>query len=157
MLVRRATGHWNMPATGHIDGYGPGGWSGGFMLGATAYLEDVEDEGGAFITVQSHLTTHRTLENPSHIDGSFTKREDWKDRNWGVFSDLSPQVPNSLRRRPGTSYFGTAYVTGSSNIQLRPRLGLFSRWHHTDREQMRYDVAEDCGNTGRFSKHNALS
>ena len=44
-----------MPATGHIDGYGPGGWSGGFMLGATAYLEDVEDGGGAFVYwPQSH-------------------------------------------------------------------------------------------------------
>ena len=62
MLVHwpRSEGHWNMPATGHIDGYGPGGWSGGFMLGATAYLEDVKDGGGAFVYwPQSHLTTHQ--------------------------------------------------------------------------------------------------
>ena len=149
MLVHwpRSEGHWDMPATGHIDGYGPGGWSGGFMLGATAYLEDVEDEGGGFVYwPQSHITTHQYfLENPSHIDGSFTEREDWKDRSWGIFSDLSPQGPEQFTAQAGDVIFWHCFLchTGSTNIQRRPRLGLFSRWHHTDREQMRYDVAED--------------
>jgi hypothetical protein len=40
---------WKAPNLGHIDGYGPGGWSGGFMLAATANLVDVEPKGGAFI------------------------------------------------------------------------------------------------------------
>ena len=149
MLVHwpRSEGHWDMPANGHIDGYGPGGWSGGFMLGATAYLEDVEEEGGAFIYwPQSHLTTHQYfLEHPSHIDGSFTEREDWKERNWGVFSDLSPQGPEQFTAQAGDVIFWHCFLchTGSTNIRRRPRLGLFSRWHHTDREQMRYDVSED--------------
>ena len=40
---------WQMPDSGHIDGYGPGGWSGGFMLGATTYMDDVEPGGGGFV------------------------------------------------------------------------------------------------------------
>ena len=50
MLVHWPNGKdgWAWPGQGHIDGYGPGGWSGGFMLGATTYLDDVEDRGGAF-------------------------------------------------------------------------------------------------------------
>ena len=117
------------------------------MLGATAYLEDVEEEGGAFIYwPQSHLTTHQYfLEHPSHIDGSFTEREDWNERNWRVFSDLSPQGPEQFTAQPGDVIFWHCFLchTGSTNIRRRPRLGLFSRWHHTDRELMRYDVPED--------------
>ncbi|MFT5086148.1 MAG: hypothetical protein ACI906_000219 [Candidatus Latescibacterota bacterium] len=149
MLVQwpHRDGHWAMPEQGHIDGYGPNGWSGGFMLGATAYLEDVEDEGGAFIYwPQSHLTTHQYfLENPSHIDGSFTERDDWKERSWGLFSDPSPQEPEQFTAQAGDVILWHCNLchTGSSNILQRPRLGLFSRWHHVDRENMRYEVPED--------------
>lgn len=149
MLVQwpRSEGHWQMPATGHIDGYGPGGWSGGFMLGATAYLEEVQEEGGAFVYwPQSHLTTHQYfLQNPSHIDGSFTQRSDWQERTWGLFSDDAPQPPQQFAAQAGDVIFWHCFLchTGSSNIQRRPRLGLFSRWHHTEREQMRYDIPED--------------
>ena len=37
---------WSPSAQGHVDGYGPGGWSGGFTLAATTYLENVEPGGG---------------------------------------------------------------------------------------------------------------
>ena len=66
---------WREPGQGHVDGYGPGGWSGtyfqlsvnshlpldflwfemmqtdtlgGFTLAATTYLDDVQPGGGCF-------------------------------------------------------------------------------------------------------------
>jgi len=149
MLVQwpKRDGHWKMPESGHIDGYGPNGWSGGFMLGATAYLEDVTDEAGAFVFwPESHHTTHQYfLENPSHVDGSFTERDDWETRNWSLFSDRSNQPPKQFSAQAGDVIFWHCYLchTGSPNISYRPRLGLFSRWHHQDRMNMRYDIPED--------------
>jgi len=149
MLVQwpKRDGHWDMPESGHIDGYGPNGWSGGFMLGATAYLEDVNNDGGAFVFwPESHHTTHQYfLENPSHIDGSFTERDDWETRNWGVFSDLSSQPPEQFSAQAGDVIFWHCFLchTGSANILARPRLGLFSRWYHQDRMDMRYDIPKD--------------
>jgi hypothetical protein len=149
MLVQwpKHDGHWNMPESGHIDGYGPNGWSGGFMLGATAYLEDVNDEGGAFVFWPgSHHKTHQYfLENPTHIDGSFTERDDWQSRNWRIFSDRSKRSPEQFSAQAGDVIFWHCFLchTGSVNILDRPRLGLFSRWHHNDRINMRYDIPED--------------
>ena len=39
---------WSEPTDGHLDGYGGNRWGGGYMLGATCYLNDVEPEGGGF-------------------------------------------------------------------------------------------------------------
>ena len=52
---------WAMPGNGHIDAYGPGGWS-PFMLGATTYLYDVEPAAvGSFfgpeVTIQPTSTS----------------------------------------------------------------------------------------------------
>ena len=140
MLVQwpRSGAAWDWPAQGHIDGYGPGGWSGGFMLGATAYLDDVEANGGAFIYwPQSHLPTHAYFrENPAHIDGSFRDREDWEPRQWGLFSDRSPHGPEQFVARAGDVIFWHCFLchTGSTNIRSKPRLGLFARWHYAERE-----------------------
>lgn len=138
---------WAPPAQGHIDGYGPGGWSGGFMLGATAYLEDVSHGGGAFTYwPQSHLPVHRYfLDNPKHIDGSFRDRDDWEERNWGMFSDEAPQGPVEWIAKAGDLILWHCFLchTGSANISQRPRQAVFSRWHHQDRENMRWDIAED--------------
>ena len=138
---------WDWPGQGHIDGYGPGGWSGGFMLGATAYLDDVEANGGAFVYwPQSHLPTHAYFrEHPAHIDGSFRDRDDWEPRQWGLFSDRSPHGPEQFVARAGDVIFWHCFMchTGSVNIRSKPRLGLFARWHYAEREAMRYDVPED--------------
>ena len=138
---------WQLSAIGHIDGYGPGGWSGGFMLGATSYLEDVEKRGGAFIYwPQSHLSTQEYFrEFPEHIDGSFRERDDWEERSWGIFSDLSPQGPQEFVGRAGDLILWHCFLchTGSTNVRPRPRLAVFSRWHRSDREEMRYDIPED--------------
>ena len=138
---------WQLPVSGHIDGYGPGGWSGGFMLGATFYLDDVEAEGGAFIYwPQSHLSTQEYFrEFPEQIDGSFRERDDWEERTWGIFSDLSPQGPREFVGKAGDLILWHGFLchTGSANVRSRPRQGVFSRWHRSDREEMRCDVPED--------------
>ena len=150
MLVHWPKGEgteWAPPAQGHIDGYGPGGWSGGFMLGCTAYLEDVEHGGGAFTYwPQSHLPVHRYfLEHPGQIDGSFRERDDWDERQWALFSDESPHGPEEFVARAGDVILWHCFLchTGSTNVGRRPRLGVFSRWHHREREGMRYEVPED--------------
>lgn len=138
---------WDWPGQGHIDGYGPNGWSGGFMLGATAYLDDVEDQGGAFTYwPQSHLPVHDFFrEFPDQIDGSFTKREDWESQQWGLFSDRSPQGPEQFVAEAGDVILWHCFMchTGSANIRANPRLGLFARWHYAEREVMRYEIPGD--------------
>ena len=48
------------PGVGHVDGYGPGGWSGGLTLQAVTYLDDVHHGGGAHLYwPRSHLAAHR--------------------------------------------------------------------------------------------------
>ncbi len=149
MLVQwsREDQEWAPSNSGHIDGYGPGGWKGGFMLGATTYLHDIESTGGAFLYwPQSHLSTHDYfLEFPTHIDGSFDKREDWEERKWRVFSDRSPQGPVEFTGRAGDLIFWHCFLchTGSPNIRPVPRTGVFSRWHHADKEEMRYEIPRD--------------
>ena len=138
---------WTPSNSGHIDGYGPGGWSGGFMLGATTYLDAIEPRGGGFYYwPQSHLTTHEYfLEFPTHIDGSFDKRADWEERSWRVFSDRSPREPVEFIGGAGDVIFWHCFLchTGSPNIRPVPRTGVFSRWHHAEREEMRYDIPRD--------------
>ena len=149
MLVRwpETEQEWKLPTNGHIDGYGPGGWSGGFMLGATSYLEDVEAQGGAFTYwPQSHLSTQEYFrEFPEQIDGSFHERDDWEERKWAIFSDLSPHGPREFVGCAGDLILWHAFLchTGSANVGLRPRQAVFSRWHRSDREEMRYDISED--------------
>ena len=113
---------WVPSNSGHIDGYG-GAWRGGFMMGAATYLHDIETKGGALLYwPRSHLSTHEYfLEFPAHIDSSFKERDDWEERTWRVFSDLSPQGP----------------------VEFTGRTGVFSNWYHADREEMRYEVPKD--------------
>ena len=138
---------WQMPDSGHIDGYGPGGWSGGFMLGATTYMDDVEPGGGGFVYwPRSHEPVQAYFrEHPEQIDGSFRDRADWEERQWGLFSDESPHQPVEFTGRAGDVILWHCFLchTGSANARARPRLGVFARWHRTDREEMKYDVPED--------------
>ena len=135
---------WSMPSSGHIDGYGPNGWSGGFMLGATTYLYDVEPKGGAFIYwPKSHFSTHEYFrEFPEQIDGSFNKIEDW---GWHIFSDRSPGGPTQYIAKAGSVVFWHCFLchTGSGNIRSIPRFGLFARWSYKEKEKMRYEIPED--------------
>ena len=64
---------WHPSGQGRVDGYGPGGSSGGFQLAATTSLEDVEHGGGGFtFRPRSHMAVHRFfLKRPELINGSF--------------------------------------------------------------------------------------
>ena len=141
---RKDEGKWQMPTIGHIDGYGPNGWSGGFMLGATTYMYDVQPGGGAFTYwPKSHLTTHTYfLDNPTHIDGSFRDFEGW---GWEIFSDQSPEPPREFLGKAGDVIFWHCFLchTGSANIHDSPRFGVFARWSYRKRERMRYEVPEN--------------
>lgn len=138
---------WKAPVQGHIDGYGPNGWGGGFMLGATTYLEDVEAGGGGFYYwPDSHLPVQQYFrQHPEQIDGSFRERGDWEEKGWALFSDDSPSPPQEFTGAAGDVILWHYFLchTGSPNINQRPRQGVFSRWHRTDREQMKWDVPED--------------
>jgi ectoine hydroxylase-related dioxygenase (phytanoyl-CoA dioxygenase family) len=138
---------WAPAENGHIDGYGPNGWSGGFMLGATTYIDDVEPGGGAFsYWPKSHFPTHDFfLKDPSTIDGSFREGPVWEERQWRIFSDAAPSGPVEFTARAGSVIFWHCFMchTGSTNVRSMPRFGMFSRWHHVDREAMRFDVAAD--------------
>ena len=149
MLVQwpKADTQWQAPTQGHIDGYGPGGWSGGFMLGATTYLEAVEAGGGAFYYwPDSHLPVQQYFQqHPEQIDGSFTERADWDEKGWGLFSEGCPTAPEEFIGAAGDVILWHYFMchTGSHNVNTRPRRVVFSRWHRSDREQMKWDIPED--------------
>jgi hypothetical protein len=137
---------WKPPAQGHIDGYGPGGWSGGFSLAATTYLEDVEHAGGCFTYwPRSHKAVHQFfLRHPEQIDGSFYVREDWDSKGWRMMyedpslGDWDVGEATEFVGRVGDVIFWHNFLvhTGSSNMRRgAPRLGLFSRWHHAEMKQ----------------------
>ena len=138
---------WKPADNGHIDGYGPNGWSGGFMLGATTYIEDVQPQGGAFsYWPQSHLPTHEFfLKDPSKIDGSFRAGPEWEERQWRIFSDATPYGSKEFVARAGSVILWHCFMchTGSTNVRSTPRFGMFARWHHSDSATMRYDIAPD--------------
>ncbi len=134
---------WKMPSSGHIDAYGPGGWS-PFMLGATTYLYDVKPGGGAFIYwPRSHYTTHKYfIEYPEQIDGRFREVEDW---DWNVLSDLSPDAPREFTGGAGDVVLWHAFLchTGSANVRDIPRFGVFARYSHKRREEIKYEIPEN--------------
>ena len=64
--------HEDRPLDPHLDGYSQRGWAGGFMLGMTCYVTDVEEQGGAFtLWPRSHAAVHRYFrDEPQRLDGS---------------------------------------------------------------------------------------
>lgn len=136
---------WEMPTTGHIDGYGGGDWL-PLMVGATAYLYDVEPKGGAFTYwPDSHHTAHRYFrQHPSHLDGSFLQADGF---TWDVFCDNPTTGGTEFTARAGDVLLWHAFLfhNGSLNTQASPRVALIARFDHEDRYDpaFRYDVPED--------------
>jgi hypothetical protein len=144
---------------GHIDGYGPGGWSGGFILAATTYLADVEPSGGAFVYwPRSHRAVNRFFQQyPDTLDGSFRILPDFWGEPAGAANGAAPTSPasrqwavmygddreTSIGVGECTEFVGkrgdlilwhcfTAH-TGSRNVSSpTPRLGVFGRWHRPE-------------------------
>ena len=134
---------WRPPSEGHIDGYGPGGWSGGFMLGITTLLSDVQQKGGAFtIWPRSHRAVHRFFQaHPEQIDGSFVQRPDWngwkilyQHPRWSRGLDV-PIDGVQVLGQAGDVCLWHSFLChdGSPNIRRnQPRLAAISRFHHCD-------------------------
>ena len=135
---------WQGRTSGHVDAYGPGGWT-PFMIGATTYLYDVEPRGGGFtFWPDSHLTGHRYfLEHPSQVDGSFRDIEGW---SWDVFNRGAGE-PQEFTGQAGSVILWHAYLThgGSMNSRPSPRFGLFARWSHKRHKEkdFRYEIPGD--------------
>lgn len=134
---------WTMPSGGHIDGYGPRGWS-PFMLGATTYLYPVESGGGGFVYwPKSHRTTHEYFRGyPDQIDGSFRDAPGW---DWDRLVGRSPEGPREFTARAGDLLLWHCYLVhgGSMNVRRMPRFGLICRWTHARQEEIKYEVPED--------------
>ena len=120
---------WKMPDSGHMDGYGPGGWSGGFMLGATTYMDDVEPGGGGFVywprshgPVQAYFREH-----PEQIDGSFRDREGLGGAAVGVvLGRVASTGPWSSPGGRATSSSGTASSVTRDHRTCAPARGWAS-------------------------------
>ena len=62
--AREPGAEWSPSGMGHLDNYGPNGWTGGLNHGfvVTAYLEDIEEGGGCFVraptTSRAHFCAH---------------------------------------------------------------------------------------------------
>lgn len=144
---------------GHIDGYGPGGWTGGFILAATTYLADVEAGGGAFVYwPRSHRAINRFFQQyPETLDGSFRILPTFWGEPAGANNGAAPTSPASRQwdvmygdDRETSIAVGecTEFVgkrgdlilwhsfmvhTGSANVaSSSPRLGVFGRWHRAE-------------------------
>ena len=108
------------------------------------YLYDVKPGGGAFVFwPQSHQSTHKYfLEYPEQIDGSFYDIEDW---GWHVLSDLSPDGPREFIGAAGDVVLWHAFLchTGSANVRDIPRFGIFARYSHKKREEIKYEIPEN--------------
>ncbi|MBM3264384.1 MAG: hypothetical protein FJY97_13290 [candidate division Zixibacteria bacterium] len=136
---------WEMPESGHIDAYGPGGWS-PFMIGATTYAYDVEPGGGGFVYWPStHHVAHRYfMDHPTQVDGSFRDIEGW---NWKMFAGDVSEGPKEFTAAAGSVVLWHAYLThtGSINMRATPRFGLFARWSHRrcGETEFRYEIPED--------------
>ena len=120
---------WQMPDSGHIDGYGPGGWSGGFMLGATTYMDDVEPGGGGFVYwPRSHEPVQAYFrEHPEQIDGSFRDRKPTGKSASGRCSRTSRRTrPSSSPAGRATSSSGTASSATRDRRTCAPARGWAS-------------------------------
>lgn len=136
---------WEGRTSGHIDAYGPGGWT-PFMIGATTYLYDVEPKGGAFtFWPDSHYRAHQYfLKHPAHVDGSFRDVDGW---NWDIFNEGATEGPQEFTGAAGSVVLWHSYLThgGSMNSRPSPRVGLFARWHHKRKHEtdFKYEIPDD--------------
>lgn len=130
---------WKSPAGGHIDGYGPGGWSGGFMLLAATYLDEVlPGGGGTHVWDRSHLAVMEYFKrHPEQIDGSFVARDDWS--SWSMLYEEVAGAggckPVEFVGMPGDLLLIHHYTAHGHSQNARKgklRVGAFGRWHRPD-------------------------
>lgn len=149
VLIRWPQGgrEWQMPKTGHLDGYPGEGCQAVLMIGATTYLYDVDSGGGTFVYWPcSHRDAHRYfLDFPDQIEGTFREIPEWDEHNWGIFQRDATKPPQEFIAKAGDVilWHGWLSHSGSANIQESPRIGLFSRWTHKNDADIRKNLPQE--------------
>lgn len=153
--------------TGHLDDYNNSwGWGGGFFLGITTCLTDVDRDGGGFtLFPRSHRAFHRYFRrHPERVDGSYndhllrgTPRGGFQHIFDAAMSDPVDPVrvgsPLQFCGRAGDTILWHGWLAhdGSPNLRRnQPRLAAITRWHHVgvQREDDRV-IAPHFGREGR--------
>ena len=119
---------------------------GGLMMQATTYLESVEHAGAALVFwPQSHIAIHSFLRaNPDCLGPG---PEGGPPPQLSAFFDeyCASHTPVEFTAPPGTVLIWQSHTihSGSANHRARPRLGLFARWHHRRRMEVRNVISLD--------------
>lgn len=135
---------WAMPARGHIDGYPGEAWH-PFMVAATAYVFDVEPQGGGTIVWPgSHrLAWEYFRAHPEHIDGSFRSAFKESGQGWDVFHRGIEPVEFTGQAGDTIVWHSLLSHDGSPNTRARPRYGFFARVPHREQEAIKHEVPAD--------------
>jgi hypothetical protein len=131
---------WQEPGTSfHIDGYN-GQWSSNPQVGATLYIDPVEERGGCFsVKPGQHLPTHRHFfDNPHHIDGSFLDGHEDKSRAYRRLYETTEEPtarPLQFVGGAGAVMFWHGFTPhcASLNARDRPRLAMIARWSDAEK------------------------
>jgi hypothetical protein len=130
---------WRPPphAAGHIDGYGgANSWRGGFLLGATFYLNDVPSKAGCLcVWPRSHAAVHRYFQaHEGSIDGRYICDPDWVDGGWGkMYAHDDEVLPmREFAAKAGTLLLWHGWMVhgASPNCGSEPRLAVHLRFNN---------------------------
>ena len=137
---------WQMPQSGHLDGYPGEGCQAVLMVGLTTYLYDVGPGGGSFtFWPGSHHDAHTYfLQHPEQIEGTFRDLPAWEEQGWSIFCGVNTQPPQEFVGQAGDVilWHGWLTHTGSANVRPSPRIGLFARWVHKDDAGVRKNLPQ---------------
>jgi hypothetical protein len=135
---------WAMPRRGHIDGYPGEAWH-PFMVAATAYVFDVEPQGGGTIVWPgSHrLVWEYFRAHPEQIDGSFRTVFQAAGHGWEVFHRGIEPIEFTGQAGDVIVWHSWLSHDGSPNTRARPRYGFFARVPHAEQEAIKRDVPAD--------------
>jgi hypothetical protein len=130
---------WAPPTGFHIDGYA-GKWSHNPELGATLYLDPVQEQGGCFcVKPGEHVRTHQYFQqHPHHVDGSFQKTAAYQRYGWRCLHEESaePQAEElQFAGQAGDILFWHGFMPHCASLNARdtPRLAMIARWSDPDR------------------------
>ena len=100
---------------------------------------------GVLSSFGPEVTSQRTSISSNIQSRSTASFYDIKDWDWHVLSDLSPEGPREFIGGAGDVVLWHAFLchTGSVNVKDVPRFGLFARYSHKKREEIKYEIPED--------------
>ena len=119
---------------------GANSWRGGFMLGATLYLRDVQPQGGGlFVWPRSHAAVHRYFQrHEGSIDGRYCTDPDYLEKGWTALyqGDEGVLPPQEFVAKADTLLLWRAWTVHSASLNCRPdpRIAVHLRYYD-DRQQ----------------------